>query len=231
MTRPRGAASAAVAGASFVAIAVLTVGWVEERPPRAFGTMPAATDGLRSRAQVPLPVPIGAAIGTYPARLDQLVVPDRVEPVALRVEAAGISAEVRPVGVDASGTAMAVPPDGSVVAWYRDGPSPGESGSAVLAGHVDYGGQRGALFDLVDVGMGAEIAVDFDDGSSRAFLAVGLRRYQKAELPTTELFRQQGPPVLVLITCGGSYDRQSRSYRENVVVFAIPTDRPRQSPR
>ena len=31
-----------------------------------------------------------------------------------------------------------------------------------------------------------------------------------------------GPPALVLITCGGDFDRSIRRYRSNVVVTAVP---------
>lgn len=223
MTRRPRAAPTVVAGASLVAIAVLAMGWARDRPPRAFGTTPMVSDDAGTPSDFPLRVPPADVIGTHPARLDDLDVADRVEPVVVRIDTAGIAATVVPVGVDPSGTAMAVPPDGSVVAWYRDGPSPGEEGSAVLAGHVDYDGRRGALFDLDDVEIGSEVAVEFEDGSSRRFAVVALRRYHKAELPAAEMFRQRGEPALALVTCGGSYDRRTRTYSDNVVVFAVPS--------
>jgi hypothetical protein len=36
------------------------------------------------------------------------------------------------------------------------------------------------------------------------------------------LFGRRGRPILSLITCGGSFDLMSRSYSDNVVVFAVP---------
>jgi hypothetical protein len=38
-----------------------------------------------------------------------------------------------------------------------------------------------------------------------------------------QLFSGTGAPRLTLITCGGSFDAARRSYRENVVVTAVPT--------
>jgi hypothetical protein len=43
----------------------------------------------------------------------------------------------------------------------------------------------------------------------------------KAALPV-ELFRRDQAPVLVLITCGGTFDRTTRHYADNVVVTARP---------
>jgi hypothetical protein len=37
-----------------------------------------------------------------------------------------------------------------------------------------------------------------------------------------EVFAVGGPPRLVLITCGGAFDRRTRNYADNVVVFAEP---------
>jgi hypothetical protein len=47
------------------------------------------------------------------------------------------------------------------------------------------------------------------------------RDQNQAELPP-EVFAAGGPPRLVLITCGGAFDRSTRHYADNVVVFADP---------
>jgi hypothetical protein len=36
------------------------------------------------------------------------------------------------------------------------------------------------------------------------------------------IFARDGAPQLVLITCGGTFDRTIRSYEDNVVVTAEP---------
>ena len=43
----------------------------------------------------------------------------------------------------------------------------------------------------------------------------------KTELPP-DLFARTGPSKLVLITCGGEFDRSVRRYKQNVVVVATP---------
>ena len=50
-------------------------------------------------------------------------------------------------------------------------------------------------------------------------------RLKAAGFPDTdreELFRTTGPASLALVTCGGEYDPQTRSYASNVVVTARP---------
>jgi sortase (surface protein transpeptidase) len=141
----------------------------------------------------------------------------------VRLDAVGVEARVAPVGVDAATGEMIIPPDGRVVGWYAHGPSPGESGSAVLAGHVDYDGRRGAFFDLSRLEPGARVTVVLADGTENRFTVTGRRQYLKARLPATEVFVRDGPPGLVLVTCGGAFDAANRSYEANVVVYAVPS--------
>ena len=43
----------------------------------------------------------------------------------------------------------------------------------------------------------------------------------KRELPP-RLFARRGKPALALVTCGGAFDEATRTYAENVVVWAVP---------
>ena len=47
---------------------------------------------------------------------------------------------------------------------------------------------------------------------------------QRAEgnLDRRQVLRTDGPTLLVLVTCGGPYDRHARSLAESVVVTAVP---------
>jgi hypothetical protein len=147
--------------------------------------------------------------------------------VGVRIEAAGVDAAVVPVGVEPGSGALAVPDDVDVAGWYRFGPAPGDPGSAVITAHVDSASQGpGAFLPLRDVGLGSAVTVTFDDGSARRFDIVGRRSYDKDALPLAELFTRDGDPVLTLVTCGGPFDATTRSYEENVVVFAVPSGAP-----
>ncbi len=48
----------------------------------------------------------------------------------------------------------------------------------------------------------------------------GRRTYDKSSLPVDDLYRRDGEPRLLLITCGGDFDAEAGSYRSNVVVEA-----------
>lgn len=150
---------------------------------------------------------------------------DRV-PIGLRIPALDQEAAVNPAGVASNGD-MEVPANVTDVAWYKYGSAPGEPGSAVLAAHVDLAGQGpGVFFELRDLEPGSVIFVDFDDGSSEAWVAEARTIYDKEELPTDAIFSREGPPVLTLITCGGGFNEQARRYDSNVVVYAVPAETP-----
>lgn len=171
--------------------------------------------------------PAGAAQAQVPLRsafLDsQASAPDEATvPIAVRIADLGLEAAVLSVGVDENNE-FAVPA-ADTVGWYKYGAAPGSEGSAVLAAHVDYGGRAGAFFNLADLQIGEMLEVDMADGSVLEYRVTDNRLYDKQELPADELFRKNGSPVLTLITCGGTFDEERRSYRGNVVVTAEPVE-------
>lgn len=144
-----------------------------------------------------------------------------MQPGRLRIPAIGVDAPIVPVGLNPDGS-MEVPP-ATEVGWYEPGVRPGNPvGSAVLAAHVDYGGQRGAFFDLRSLPEGAEVLVSDEAGAIHRFVVDTRLQVDKDELPIEELFRPTGDPTLTLITCGGAFDSGARHYEDNIVVRAAP---------
>ncbi len=145
------------------------------------------------------------------------------DPVALRLSSIDVDAPIIPTGVDSRTGQMEVPGNVRDVAWYEFGARPGESGSAVLAAHVDLAGRGpGVFFHLRDVEPGDLVEVEFGDGSVSFFRVEARTVYPKDELPLDTIFAEQGSPVLTLITCGGGFSESAGSYDSNVVVYAVP---------
>jgi hypothetical protein len=127
------------------------------------------------------------------------------------------------VGIDQPASTIQVPADIAKVGWYRFGATPGRPGSALLVGHVDSSALgAGVFFRLREVPIGAVVSVGFTDGSTARFRVVGRRSYPKGDLPD-RLFARSGNPVLTLITCGGTFDRATGHYQDNLVVYAVPS--------
>ena len=128
-----------------------------------------------------------------------------------------------PVGVADNGL-MALPDTVAQVGWYEFGARPADrAGSTVLAGHVDTTREGlGPLSRLRELGPGAEIVVASQQGSARRYRVASVRKISKARVRLPELFARDGVERLVLITCGGPFDRRT-GYRDNVVVLAEPS--------
>jgi hypothetical protein len=143
-------------------------------------------------------------------------------PVALALPGRGVTAPVVAVATDPTG-ALVIPEPPSTVGWWSPSAlAGGAAGTTVLAGHVDSAAAGiGALAVLREVAVGEEVVLRGADGRVVSYRVVARRQYAKADLPP-EVFAVGGPPRLVLITCGGRFDRATRHYVDNVVVHAVP---------
>jgi pyruvate/2-oxoglutarate dehydrogenase complex dihydrolipoamide acyltransferase (E2) component len=143
-------------------------------------------------------------------------------PVRLVARDVGIDLPVGPYGVDADGF-MRLPDTVQEVAWYAYGPRPGDrAGSTVLAAHVDTVEEGlGPFADLRDLDEGDELRVTDADRRVWRYAVASVEEVAKAEVPLDRVFRRDGDPALVVITCGGSFQR-GRGYSDNVVVTARP---------
>jgi hypothetical protein len=153
---------------------------------------------------------------------DQIRVPRSPAPVVIRIPSIGVRAAVVPVSVDRPTGAIEIPIDVRTVGWYQLGPVPGDEGSSVIVGHVDSSSQGvGAFFRLRELTVGSSILVGRRDGSTVRFIVVARRAYPKGDLPGS-IFDGAGGARLVLVTCGGAFDAQTRHYADNIVVYAVP---------
>jgi sortase (surface protein transpeptidase) len=160
-------------------------------------------------------------VGWQSASISTLEKQETLQPVALEVPSLAIAAGVNGVGTDAN-RSMQVPDDFNTVGWYRYGPSPGEPGSAVIAGHLDDASGRSVFFDLQKIEAGADVYVTFEDSSRARFRVYDKRSYDSRNIPSKEIFARDGDPNLALITCGGRWDSSAGRYTETVVIYAEP---------
>ena len=58
------------------------------------------------------------------------------------------------------------------------------------------------------------------DGSRVVFDVYAVERYAKADFPTEAVYGATEGAELRLVTCGGAFDEKTRSYQDNVVVYA-----------
>ncbi|MGW1464474.1 class F sortase [Streptomyces sp. NPDC002308] len=145
----------------------------------------------------------------------------RSVPLRLEVPAIGVDTPVVRLGLAADGT-VEVP---AITAhdragWYEHGPTPGQTGPAVLLGHVTVGSYGDGVFrHLAQLRAGDRVVVRLEDSTAAEFAVFATRTVAKAAFPTEEVYGNVDRPELRLITCGGGRDSDG-GYQDNVIVFA-----------
>jgi sortase (surface protein transpeptidase) len=134
-------------------------------------------------------------------------------PTRLLIPSIDVDANVQRVGIGKSGN-MAVPSNFTDVAWYRYGPTPGQPGSAVIDGHVDNGFGLDAVFKhIAELTSGDDIYIVKKDNTRVHFVIQSIQTYAADEVPLDLLFNRTDQARLNLITCAGTWIRDSKNVR------------------
>lgn len=186
--------------------------------------LPAATGGGKAigsgKVLTPSSMPGGALGGTAPAAKAGRVVP--FVPTSIHLPS-GATAKVLKESVRKDGT-LDIPVDPGEVGWWTGGAEPGEPyGTVVVAGHVDsaaYG--LGVMAEMLHIKPGQKVTLSLG-GHQATYQVTGVTQVPKAVLAKgTDLFDQDVAGRLVLITCGGPFNRATHHYRDNVIAVATP---------
>lgn len=142
-------------------------------------------------------------------------------PGRLQVPAVGIDTPLMRLGKQPDGEVQVPPAEpGSPAGWYTGSPSPGQSGSAVILGHVNaIGTPIGVFYRLHELTAGQQATVVRSDGIAEVFAVDRVETYHKANFPTIDVYRNADRPELRMITCSG-YDPASGQFLDNTVVYA-----------
>ncbi len=153
--------------------------------------------------------------------------PPSEAPVAqLAIPRFDVSASVITLGLDDNGVMEA--PDGPWdVGWYDFSSRPGFGSNTVFSGHVDWynvgpGGGPGAaaFWDLRNLEEGDLIEVRLQDGTVYQYQMTSRQQVDPATADIASIVGPTEREVITLITCGGTFDAETRHYNERVVVLA-----------
>jgi hypothetical protein len=140
-------------------------------------------------------------------------------PTRLRVAAIGVDTSLDQLHLGPDGALK--PPNGyGKAGWYADGTAPGDTGPAVIAGHVDSRSGPAIFYRLRELTTGDVIEVA-RGGRTLRFTVTRTAWYPKAGFPTGLVYGPTPDRQLRLITCGGVFDHTLRSYKDNLVVYAV----------
>ena len=206
--RARVAGLAALGSAGLVAAGLGATGLFDtyhtEQAVRSFSAIADSTTAAAS--------PTSGAATTAPTQ-------QRAVPASLSIPAIDLKTTLQLLGLNTSGE-LNPPTDTTQAGWYTGSSLPGQPGPTVLAGHVDTYKGPAVFYRLDDLSPGDTVSVTLSNGRSVEYVVTEVQLYPKDDFPTSEVYGARPDPELRLITCGGSFDYEKRSYRDNVVVYA-----------
>lgn len=153
---------------------------------------------------------------------EQLVIENAAPglPVRLKIPAINVNSAFEYVGLTPGG-AVGIPKNPANVAWYNLGPRPGDIGSSVITGHINwYYGAIGVFVNLSKIKPGDKITVLDDKGATISFVVREIRDYDAAANAIDVFSSNDGKAHLNLITCDGVWDKSAQQYTKRLVVFA-----------
>ncbi|MEU6404647.1 class F sortase [Streptomyces sp. NPDC046985] len=141
-------------------------------------------------------------------------------PTRIRIPSIRVNAPLTGLALSGSGSLNA-PPAGekNLAGWYEAGTVPGETGTAIVAGHVDDAKGPAVFYNLGALKRGALVEVDRRDGGVAVFTVDAVEAYEAKDFPDEKVYGAARRPELRVITCGGGYSKTT-GYQGNVVVFA-----------
>jgi LPXTG-site transpeptidase (sortase) family protein len=148
---------------------------------------------------------------------------DYSKPLSISIPSIDVSSDLIQVGLNDDGTLET--PQGKYydyAAWYRNSPTPGQNGAAVIEGHIDSHETGPSIFyRLGELKAGDEVSVERQDGTTAEFSVTSVQSFAKNDFPSEAVYSSENnAPELRLITCGGDFDREAGDYTRNTVVYA-----------
>ncbi|MEU6879163.1 class F sortase [Streptomyces sp. NPDC046712] len=189
------------------------------------------TQGASAPAKPGAPSAAGHAPAAAPEPASSSASPSAVPPASPAMpRSAPTRLKIPKIGVDAPFTGLEIGPSGALdpppaddtnlVGWHASGISPGERGTALIAGHLDTATAPAVFARLGELKPGDNFEVRRADGTTAVFLIDSVESFRKDDFPDQRVYDDTPDALVRLITCAGAYDRKAKDYTENLVVFA-----------
>lgn len=136
----------------------------------------------------------------------------------VRLPKFGVSAPIVKVGVD-SDSHMVVPRNAHEVGWLDQGPFPGDTQNAVLAGHIRWSGVPGSFGRLTQMAPGDIVAVELG-GKHWEFRVTWMCLFDRNTSLASKIMGRTNVPSVTLISCGGVWDSAAGTHNKRVAVRA-----------
>ncbi|MGH2758788.1 MAG: class F sortase [Actinomycetota bacterium] len=134
----------------------------------------------------------------------------------VRLPKLGVSAPIFRVGVDTR-SEMVVPRNAQDVAWLDQGPFPGDTQNAVLAGHIRWSGVPGSFGRIQQMSPGDIVVVELN-GKKWEFRVQWTCLFDYDTDLAAKIMGYTDAPSVTLISCGGVYSPAAGTHNKRVAV-------------
>lgn len=171
-------------------------------------------------ARLDAPPPL-AAVPVVPAIPKPKVKTAKARPTRIKIPKIKVNAPIGAVTVSKKGV-LGTPPlsKPNRTGWYKHSPVPGETGPAIINGHVTTRSGPAVFDRLRELAKGDHIYVYRSDGKVTRFTVSGIEQASKNAFPTKRVYGNTSNAQIRLITCGGVYNKTTHHYTDNIVVYA-----------
>ncbi|MET8869179.1 class F sortase [Nonomuraea sp. NPDC004580] len=171
-------------------------------------------------ARLDAPPPLAAA-PVVPAIPKPKTKTAQARPTRIKIPKIKVNAPIGAVTVSKKGV-LGTPPlsKPNTTGWYKHSPVPGETGPAIINGHVTTRSGPAVFDRLRELAKGDHIYVYRSDGKVTRFTVSGIEQAGKNAFPTKRVYGNTSNAQLRLITCGGVYNKTTHHYTDNIVVYA-----------
>jgi LPXTG-site transpeptidase (sortase) family protein len=170
-----------------------------------------------SKAQLGEPGSSAAASGFEFAPESSTLQPD-YSPWVLSIPSLSLNAAVQNVGTNPDGY-MSTPTKPEDVGWFETGVKPGSVGNAVIAGHLNSGRNKPAVFQNLHKLKPGDSVYIIENNKKLSFKVTDVQTYHKDDAPLDKIFGKTTESHLNLITCDGSWDKAQKDYDKRLVVY------------
>jgi hypothetical protein len=157
-----------------------------------------------------------------PAQKQAYAVPP-THPRQLVISKLGIDANILPMGTTRG--ILNAPVSAWDVGWYDESGLPGlDAGALLIDGHVnDALNSPGVFYKLLSLSPGDQIDVERGDGQHFVYSVVDAKQEPLQDVDMNAMLQSATPGKqgLNLITCGGTYNYETKTYDDRVLVFAV----------
>lgn len=144
------------------------------------------------------------------------------EPKRISIPDIKVSAWITAMDVDSSNQLKA-PNNIYDTGWYKRSAKPGDKGAMLVDGHVSGPTKPGIFKNIGKLNQGSLIEIERGDGKKFNYRVVETKTYPAGatDMVAAMTSVEPGKPALNLITCSGSFDKESQQYTERTIVFAV----------